>query len=186
MKYALRFAAASLLVAVACSDVSGPLALDDLEPSLARAGAPPGFPLHVTITFGRDHVGTTFFPPGEHDASFHAKDKITPRVTHLAAGGEVTFDMASFHGVAIYRPGTKPADIEVSDQTLEDFSGGGLFIPNFLINDDNGRLERLDVSTEPTQMTVSGIFNEPGRYLVICYVTPHFVDAGMYAYIDVR
>jgi hypothetical protein len=173
----------------ACSENPGPSALD-LEPSFVRVGTPAGYPSEVIISFGRDDVGTEFFPPGEHDRSFHAKDKIRPRVVHLAAGGEVVFDMGSFHGVAIYEPGTTPDDIEISPATLEDLvlPFPPFLLEGFLINDPDGRVaDRSPVSMAPMQWSPpEGIFDEPGRYLVLCYVLPHFVEAKMYAYIEVR
>ena len=177
---------AALAIAGACAEAD-PISPAASTPELAR-GASAAFPSAITITFGRDDKGTTYFPPGEHDASFHAKDKITPRVTHLSVGGTVTFDMGTFHGVAVYTPGTTPEDIVVSDATLKDvvvpFPPG--ILEDFIIDDPNNRLAMSDLSQAPMQWTVSGIFNQPGRYLVICYVTPHFTGAKMYAYIDVR
>lgn len=182
--------AITLVFATACSDGVGPIAADADTPSFSHVEAPAGFPDEVTISFGRDDVGTTFFPPGEHDASFRAKDKIRPRLTHLAAGGNVTFDMGSIHGVAIYEPGTEPDDIEVGPATLEDLvvPFPPFVIPDFLIDDPDGRVtDRSPVSLEPMQWSPpAGTFDEPGRYLVICYVAPHFVFAKMYAFIDVH
>lgn len=179
-----------LAVAAACSERQDPAAPNAFDPSFTRGGTPPGFPAQVTISFGRDDVGTTFFPPGEHDASYHAKDKIRPRLVHLAAGGNVVFDMGSFHGVAIYEPGTEPEDIEVSPATLEDLNVPfpPFVLENFLINDPDGRVtDRGPVSFAPmTWSPPPGTFATPGRYLVICYVVPHFVGSKMYAYIDVR
>jgi len=189
MKRMITFVA-TFAVATACSEASNPAAPEIAQPAFAKGQTPAGFPTEVTISFGRDDVGTVFFPPGEHDGSFHAKDKILPRVTHLAQGGNVIFDMGTFHGVAIYEPGTQPEDIEVSPATLEDLAVPfpPFLLEDFLIDDPDGRVtDRGPVSFAPMQWSPpAGTFDEPGRYLVICYVAPHFVGAKMYAYIDVR
>ena len=178
----------SMLVLAGCSDVPAPVALD-LEPNLARVGTPPGYPDEVVISFGRDDVGSPFPPPDPHDQSFHAKDKIRPRLVHLAAGGNVVFDMGTFHGVAIYEPGTTPADIEISPATLEnlDVPFPPFVLEDFVIDDPDGRVALGPMSFAPMQWSpAADTFDEPGRYLVICYVLPHFVGAKMYSYIDVR
>jgi hypothetical protein len=109
---------------------------------------------------------------------------------HLAAGGEVSFDMGSFHGVAIYEPGTTPEDIEIGPATLEDLvlPFPPFLIEDFLINDPDGRVtDRSPLTLAPTQWSPpADTFDAPGRYLVICYVLPHFAGAKMYAYIEVR
>jgi plastocyanin len=176
-----------LLLCAACTESADPSAP---EANLGRVESAMGFPSEVTISFGKDAVGTTYFPPGEHDASFHAKDKIRPHLTNLAAGGNVIFEIGSFHGVAIYEPGTRPEDIEISESTLEDLvlPFPPFLLEDFLINDPDGRAtDRAPVTLAPTQWSPpEGTFDEPGVYLVICYVLPHFAGANMYAYINVR
>jgi hypothetical protein len=179
----------AVALAVACTE-AGPAAPDAPAASLAKSASAAAFPEEVTLSFGRDDVGSPYAPPEEHDQSFHAKDKIRPRLVHLAAGGNVVFDMGTFHGVAIYEPGTKPEDIEVSDATLEDLTipFPPFVLPDFLIDDPDGRVTAPSpISFGPMQWSPpEGTFDEPGRYLVICYVVPHFVFAKMYAYIEVR
>lgn len=63
---------------------------------------------------GRNDLGTAFFPPGEHDASFHAKDAFQPRTVVISAGATVTFNQAMFHTVAIYQPGVTHEDINTN------------------------------------------------------------------------
>lgn len=97
--------------------------------------------------------------------------------------------MGTFHGVAIYAPGTTPEDIEVSDATLKDVDVPfpPFVLEDFIIDDPENRIVMGPLSAEAMQWTApAGTFDEPGRYLVICYVTPHFTEAKMYAYIDVR
>jgi plastocyanin len=153
---------------------------DDLAPAFAKGG---GLPTEATVIFGREKQGTSF-PPAEHDASFHARDRILPHAVNIAAGGTVHFVMAPFHQAAFYEDGTKPGDIEVSPATLEDLViPGGPTLPDFIINDPNARIV---TSTFSFGQTFSHTFTEPGTYLVICMVTPHFLFANMYAYVHVK
>lgn len=131
------------------------------------------------VTFGRNDLGTDFFPPGSHDGSFHAKDAIRPRTTVIAAGGTVTFRVQQFHKPAIYEPGTTPEDIDVGSLEFP--------VPNFppVIDSPAGRIVRGPLVFGPT-IDWDWTFTEPGRYLVICEVLPHFADAKMYAWIEVK
>ena len=100
----------------------------------------------------------------------------------------MTFDIAGFHQVAVYRAGTQPEDITVP-----------AFPPNLFINDQLNTAyyvglnpDNANLATPPApanrfngeNRTESVSFTEPDVYLVICNVTPHFRD-GMYAYIKV-
>jgi plastocyanin len=167
------------LVAVAaagCGDaLTGPDALVDRLPTdLAAAVATADHPLSATVLFGRTDVGSPF-PPVEHDASFHAKVKVYPRTVVIAAGGSVTFEMTNNHSVAIYAAGTELDDIDVTD------------LAGNLIDDGTNRLAFSALSVGPATFTSPpGTFDTPGGYLVICRVLPHFVVAGMYAWVIVK
>jgi hypothetical protein len=109
----------------------------------------------------------------------------------IRAGGSVTFDMAAFHQVAIYQPGIGTRDVDVSatiDLTAPPPAPPGtVIIPDFIIDDANGRLALSGFSFAPMQWTSPpGTFDSPGTYLVICTVLPHFVQAGMYAWVIVK
>jgi len=146
----------------------------------------------ATVQFGLNEEGAPFldnFPPPGHEAH-HAIDSIVPRTVVISRGGRVTFKIARFHQVAIYVPGTMPADIEVSDATLKDLvvPCPPFFIPDLVIDDDNGR-----VALGPPQAcgsaewtTPEGTFDNPGSYLVICTTKPHFVDNDMYGWVIVE
>lgn len=151
------------------------------EDASATGLAKHGPPLTATVQVGRPNVGTDFFPPGSHDASFHAQDAFQPGTVVISAGGTVTFNLAMFHTVAIYEPGTSPKDIDTS--LLEDAGLQFEFPP--VINDPNGRLARTPV-TFPAPTTFAYTFDEPGRYLVLCEVLPHFVEAKMYGWVIVK
>lgn len=135
----------------------------------------------VRLAVGRPGVGTDYFPPGDHDGSFHAQDAIRPRTTVIRAGTTVEFIIAAGHDVSVYEPGVTPGDIDTS---LLEAAGAPFPFPP-VINDPEGRLARAPVNFGPP-VTWSWTFDEPGVYLVICDVLPHFVEARMYAWIRVQ
>jgi len=144
----------------------------------------------ATMQFGQVDVGSQQPPGSTHDQSAHAKDNIVPGTVVIKAGGTVTFNLpASVHQIAIYKPGTKPADIDTSIvTTLKTFAGCTQpFLPvnaPLVINDPTDRFATIPVpSLTPTQKTQR--FNTPGKYLVICAFLPHFED-GMYGWVDVK
>ena len=146
-------------------------------------------PLHAEVHFGTE-VGSPFPPPEQHDQSLHARDKIVPRTVVISAGGSITFEIYPFHQVAIYEAGTEPEDIEVGPGTLIDanFPCPPFTIPDFVIDDPDGRIARSP-SLECEEMdweTPAGVFDEPGRYLMICTTAPHFLEADMFGWIIVK
>lgn len=126
----------------------------------------------ATVRFGNSQAGTEF-PPGEHDASFNGEDNLIPRTVVISAGGAVSFDVDGFHQAAIYRAGTTPGDIAVP-----------AFPPNLFVNDATDRLYLGPVGTNST--TPGGTFASPGKYLMLCNVTPHFAFAKMYGWVIVK
>ncbi|HET6568880.1 MAG TPA: hypothetical protein VFG50_13010 [Rhodothermales bacterium] len=187
MRYFILSAAfaAALLVVYGCSDyVTGPDKADSTATPYSVAGAQsPSSALHSTATvlFGRS-TGSPFFPPGEHDASSHAQDKLQPRTTVIATGGTVTFEVAPFHYPAIYEPGIEPEDIDTQEIEQEE----GCPIPS--IDDEEGRIAEGEPNCTLPPQTVpwSYTFEKPGRYLVICQMLPHFVDSNMYGWVVVK
>jgi hypothetical protein len=176
----------AVALALAACDRATPIETQSaLEPAAAVVGA--GIPSHVTVEFGRDRVGSPFPPPDEHDGSAHARDKVFPREVVLARGGSVTFDMGTFHQVAIFAAGTQPGDIDASATVDLTDPSGAVIIPGFLIDVAGSALAVGPFSFAPTSWTSpAGTFDEPGLYLVICTVVPHFVGADMYAWVRVK
>lgn len=137
-------------------------------------------PSSATVQFGRNDIGSPFPPPELHDASTHAKDALQPRTVVISAGGEVTFQVAAFHKIAIYEPGTQPSDIDLTTAVVVE--------PDFppIIDDENNRLTSGPLSLPGPAVDFKRTFNEPGRYLVICEVLPHFAENGMYGWVIVK
>lgn len=180
-----RLAALALgtLVLLSCQDAppvaphAGPDAIAAGD-AMAGAGAQS---LSAVVDFGRPEVGSPF-PPPEHDASYHAKDKLNPRTVVIAVGGTVTFRRAPVHLVAIYEPGTEPEDIDVTQLAPSP-------IPELpIITDDDGLVawEELDPATFFQFAEFEHTFTAPGRYLVICRLMPHFAFANMYGWVIVK
>jgi plastocyanin len=122
-----------------------------------------------------------------------ANHHVLPTTIDVKAGGVVNFVVAGFHQIFVYLPGTTPGDIVVP-----------AFPPNLFINDfanlyymginpanaanptganpatpaNPAILSNLQNRVEPVA------FQEPGLYLVICNVTPHFQN-GMIAFVKV-
>jgi plastocyanin len=131
----------------------------------------------ASVSYGNLNIGTQdrFPPPTDHDASFKGYDKIFPHSVVISAGGTVDFDVFGFHQVAVYEPGVTPDDIDVPPFPPES---------NIFINDGDGLLfagpPTVSISSPP------GAFATPGKYLMICNVTPHFAFANMYGWVIVK
>lgn len=132
-------------------------------PAVGLAGPPDS----ATMLFGRPDLGSGCNFPCTDDASFHAVDKIQPGSVAISVGGTVNFDVEGFHQVAVFPVGTRPMDVE---------SAG----PFPFVNDPSSVV--LGPPTLDTQMT----FDEPGKYLVICNIAPHFEGSAMWGYISVH
>jgi plastocyanin len=146
-----------------------------------------GFGSTATMYFGKA-VGSPFDPAEGHDASPHAADKVRPHIVTIGVGGSVTFEVGPFHQVSIYEAGTETDDIDLS--LIEDLTAP-FFIPDFLINDPEGRLAANQLTTTlsftpSTWTSPAGTFDAPGRYLVLCRVFPHFAFSGMYGWVNVK
>jgi len=121
---------------------------------------------------------------------------LTPNVVIVKAGGTVNFVISGFHHVLVYGPGTKPEDISLANPIVRPM------LPP-LITDATNRIYRgLDPASlimpplpnttalQSIQDRVEAVqFQKRGRFLVICGVLPHFVDATgqfiMFGYVRV-
>ena len=142
--------------------------------------------LHATVRFGepRGTVGTEFFP-GSHDQSLHAYDNVRPQAVVIAAGGSVTFEIpvSGLHQVAIYEPGTRPEDIDITQTEPVPAAP----VVSRITDGDALVVRGPDQQFAALQWTTpAGTFDEPGTYLVICTTVPHFVIANMYGWVIVQ
>jgi plastocyanin len=179
MRTALLLTLAAVLTA--CSDTQ-PSLVSPVQEGLETSGAA----LHATMRFGLapGSVGTDFLPPATHDRSIHAYDNVRPQAVVIAAGGSVTFEISfANHQVAIYEPGTRPDDIDVTQTEPIPAAPAAR-----RITDADGLVVRgPDQQFTPLQWTTpAGTFDEPGEYLVICTTFNHFVIANMYGWVIVR
>ena len=168
----------------------------------ARAGAqhnhrPITGPLATaSVSFGAWVSGTDRFPnigavPGL-PINVHA---LIPHEVMIKAGGTVNFIIAGFHLLLVYDHGTRPGDIDTTDLIPTTIQPGPP-----LINDPTNRIYRgIDPSVLPSlQGPLQGIsqpvlqdrvevvhFPNPGTFLVICGVLPHFND-GMFGFVKVN
>jgi plastocyanin len=150
----------------------------------------------ATVSFGAWASGADRHPnlggTATNQLNVHA---VIPNEVQIKAGGTVNFIISGFHQVIVYGDGTAPENINASDTVPATVQPGPP-----LINDANNRVFRgIDPSVLPAlqgppqgssqpvlQDRIEAVqFAEPGRYLVICGVLPHFL-AGMYGYVKVN
>jgi plastocyanin len=163
----LLFASILLLILAAVYSRSFNSAADDL-------------PGNATVSFGEwmtmpptDRFPNVSPPPANHH-------ELIPRQVKIKAGGTVNFNIAGFHQVIVYAEGIQPGDIDKT-LTVPPTNGGPP-----LINDPVQRVYRgLDPSLQPQDRVEVIHFPNPGTYLVICGVLPHF-NQGMYGFVTVK
>ena len=140
------------------------------------------------VQFGTPNVGSPF-PVGPppiviHDASPNAQFNLVPRTAVVAAGGTVTFTVGVAgptsphtvpHQVAVCKLGVGLDDVHVP--------ASGTFI-NDLVNCPV--LGPPSTSTTVQKQFTGTGFSEPGRYLVLCNLRPHFTEFAMYGWVNVR
>jgi hypothetical protein len=150
------------------------------------------------VSFGQWDLDTPLdrFPNNSpRDRNYH---HLIPDVVEIKAGGSVNFHVAGFHHILIYDDGTKPKDINIAAT----ISPSQQPAPP-LINDPVKRIYRgLDPSVlpllpgstppQPLQDRIETVrFPNPGKFLVMCGVLPHFFDVAtgqfiMFGYVRVR
>ena len=187
-RYSLGAIVAVSALAFACSDYATRQSSTVTSPdpvassagsSNATAGTMAATPASATMQFGLVDVGGSK-PPGH--PSDHSNDTIVPGTVVIDAGGTVTFNAVGIHQVAIYEPGIAPADIDTSLTTS--MPAGCPAVPK--IDDPTGRIAINGSSPSGCgPRTYTHTFADPGRYLVICEVLPHF-NIGMYGWVIVR
>jgi plastocyanin len=128
---------------------------------------------------------------------------VLPFEAEVDAGGAVSFIISGFHQILIYGPGRELAEVQAA--------AAGLIVPPFapfppLVNYATDRVYRgldprvlqyLPLPAVPLSTIPAGTanpvvdriesvnFKDPGRYLVVCGVLPHF-NEGMHGYVNVK
>jgi hypothetical protein len=133
----------------------------------------------VTVSFG---AGLNTAQPG-NAANHH----VLPKTIHVRTGGVVNFAVAGFHQIFVYNPGKGPDDVVLNPNPMSLFIDdvNGLYYRGIL--PAGGPPPGIPATTNPSNAAnrVEPVsFLKPGRYLVICNVTPHFLD-GMWAWVVV-
>lgn len=120
---------------------------------------------------------------------------LIPNEVQIKAGGTVNFIIAGLHLVVVYGNGTQPEDIDIGNTVPATVPPGPP-----MINDPLNRVYRgidptvLPLLQGPPQGPAQPRlhdrvevvhFPEPGRYLVICGVLPHFLE-NMYGFVKVN
>ena len=134
--------------------------------------------LSIPVAFGRG-LNTTQ-PQGNP-----VNNIMIPDTVRLKQNGVVHFLVAGFHEIVIYNPGKTDDDVAVppsgtfiNDQNNRFYSGivpaGGPLANPATANPSNAQ-NRVE----------SVAFLQPGTYLVICNIRPHFND-GMFGYVEVK
>jgi plastocyanin len=119
------------------------------------------------------------FPPNDPNPRTRNGHQLIPHIAKIKVGGTVNFVIGGFHNVNVYAPGTQPTQINAN-----------LIVPGStppgLIDDPNNRVYRgLDPRTQSQDRVEVVSFQSPGMYLVICGVRPHFVNDGMFGFVNV-
>jgi plastocyanin len=140
--------------------------------------------LSVTVSFG---AGLNTVGASNHH--------ILPAVIKVREGGVVNFVVAGFHQIFVYNPGTTPDDIRAFIASITPPPPAQ---PPLFINDLNN-LKYMGINPEGRNDAIPPVnpafadrrnrvesvsFSEPGMYLIICNVGPHFLN-GMFAWVKV-
>jgi plastocyanin len=134
---------------------------------------------NATVSFGEWMTPVDRFPNNSPITANH--HELIPQVATIKAGGTVNFIIAGFHQVTVYADGTQPGDINTALTVPVTQPPGPP-----LINDPNNRIYRgLDPSLQPRDRVEVVRFANPGTYLVICGVFPHFVNDRMFGFVRV-
>lgn len=177
-------AAAVSAIGVATYFVAANSQHDDHKAHGAARKAGSGPLTNATVSFGAWKTSPPVDRfPNKSDTRNDNVHVVIPDVAKIKAGGTVNFIIAGFHQVIVYDDGTQPGDINTGITVLPTATPPSP--PPPLIADPNRRVYRgPDPSLQPADRVEVVHFAEPGTYLVICGVLPHF-QAGMYGYVQV-
>lgn len=123
--------------------------------------------------------------------------RMLPFEAEIDAGGAVSFIISGVHQILVYGPGRDLADVQAGAASTTPIPG----VPPLVDYADDRVYRGLDPRVlqylplaspppdTPNNLVVDRVesvnFKEPGRYLVVCGVLPHFQE-GMHGYVHVK
>jgi plastocyanin len=141
---------------------------------------------NATVSFGAWKTNPPFDRMTQPVTPPRNEHVVVPQVAKIKAGGAVNFIISGLHQVVVYDDGTQPSDISLANQIPDPIPGDPALPP--LVDDPNGRLYR---GPDPRLFFPNVVdrvevvhFENPGTYLVICGVVPHFTT-GMFGFVKV-
>lgn len=182
-------------VALAALGTAGPARASTTGSTQHNHGPISGPLASATVSFGAWLPGSRFPNIGAAPGLPNNLHALIPNEVTIKAGGSVNFIVAGFHLIAVYGDGTSPTDIDTSITIAPTTQP----VPP-LINDPTNRVYLgIDPTVLPQlagppqgpaqprlQDRVEVVhFPDPGTYLVICAVLPHFAE-GMFGYVKVN
>ena len=156
---------------------------------------------NTVVSFGQWDVdpGDPFDRQPINSNRFRNIHLVLPFEAEVDAGGAVSFAISGVHQIVIYADGTEFEDLRAAYIVAGSPVVAGPGVPP-LIEYSMGRVFRgldpraltyaVPVTSPPTvnlnQDRIESVnFKEPGRYLVVCGVQPHFLE-DMYGYVTVK
>lgn len=155
---------------------------------------------NATVSFGQWQTDPPFdrtlplSPPSTQGPNDRTRNEhqLIPNAVEIKAGGAVNFIISGFHQILVYDDGTQPGDFDaVTTPTVPPQQQP---MPP-LIDESTNRLYRgLDPSQQPLYRSEDAFvedrvevvhFPNPGTYLVICAVHPHFFNDDMFGFVRV-
>jgi hypothetical protein len=160
-------------------------------------------PANATVSFGQWQTDPSLdrFPPSPSNDRRRNEHQLLPNTVNIKAGGAVNFIISGFHQPIVYDEGIRPGDIKTEVGVNTTTTGPTPSPAVVLIDDPKHRIYRgPDPSLQPLERASSlkptpeflqdrveaVFFPKPGTYLVICGVHGHFVDDGMFGFVQVE
>ena len=155
-------------------------------PAAALAGPPSS----ATVRFGNDTAagadqncfrGSQGVTPENCAHGYH---KMIPGAVSISTGGDVTFTNEGTHQVLIFNGNPKPQEIVPANPGRVVAVAG----PPFQCGESGEAA--CPTGVKYVGLQGSGVidtfsFSQPGQYLVICNITPHF-EQGMWGWVNVQ
>lgn len=160
--------------------ISGPQASATVSFGQWETGpTPEGYPGTAGPEFDRTDPAVPATQTGGPNDRFRNTHLVIPYEVTIKAGGSVNYIVAGAHQIAIYGNDKKPSDVSTAVLVAPN--------PPGLIDDPVDRVFRgvSPFATGVLQDRVEVVnFADPGLYLVICTILPHFQDK-MYGWVRV-